>query len=144
MTIEGDDVRDLSQPVPQAAGGVAVRPILIRPGTLGCVVRATFYHNDVTTHAETYETSEEAPCGSSTCMQVRPHTRLVNQTDRVDDATCTQGVRVEAKARERYVLQFDFHADRQCTLKCLRRVGKHRDKPETVPCDDSPTPHNRH
>jgi hypothetical protein len=117
VTIDGDEVRDLPQPTPQAAGGVSKRSVRVRPGSIVCMVGATFFHNEVTTHAEAYETSEVAPCGNTTCTQLRPHTRLVNHAERVDDASCTQGVRVDAEAGKRYRLEFDFHADRECTLK---------------------------
>jgi hypothetical protein len=132
VTIDGDDVRDIPSPAPERNGGAVNRPILVRPGNIGCTVRATFFHNDVTTHAESYETSEPAPCGATTCMQSQPHTRLVNQFDRVDDASCTQGLRFPAKTGESYVLEFDFLADRQCTLKCYRQA--HEKKGVSVPC----------
>jgi hypothetical protein len=137
VAVDGDDLRGFPAPAPAGVGGVATHALLVRPGTIGCTVTATFFHNDVTSHAETYETSQTAPCGSSTCTQVTPHTRLVNHVDRVDDATCTQGLRFRAESSESYLLEYDFLADQRCALKCYRQARHAKGAQASVPCDDS-------
>jgi hypothetical protein len=143
VAVDGDDLREIPAPTPQAAGGVAARQVLVRPGKIGCSVQATFFHNDITTHAETYETSEEAPCGASTCRQSRPHTRLVNRAERVDDATCTQGLRFPTERGESYLLEFDFQANQECTLKCHRLGRQAKGGPASLPCDDPARAHEK-
>jgi hypothetical protein len=137
VSIDGDDLLDIPSPQPQGAGGAAHRSIRVRPGSVGCSVRATFFHNDVSSHAETYETSEAAPCGSSTCRQARPHTRLVSRVERVEDATCTQGLRLPAKRGERYFLEYEFLADQECSLRCYRQGRQTKGRPSRRPCDES-------
>jgi hypothetical protein len=129
ILVDGDAVRDLAAPVPPAKTTTSP-PVVIRPGTRRLTVQATFFHNNVTTHAETYDTTVEAPCGTSTCMQTVPHTRAVNRVDRVDDATCTQAVKLDAKAGETYLLEYDFEAEQRCSLRCFRQTGRGK-----VPCE---------
>lgn len=128
VMVDGDAVRDLVPPVPPGKA-VTSRPISIKPGARRLTVQATFFHNNVTTHAETYDTIEEAPCGTSTCKQTVPHTRAVNRVDRVDDATCTQAVKLDAKAGETYLLEYDFEAEQRCSLRCFRQAHGGR-----IPC----------
>ena len=117
VDIDGQRLRDL--PAPLRPGGTATRQVSIRPGATAFAVQAIFFHNDVTSHAETYDTTEQAPCGSTTCAQIVPHTRLVNKVDRVDDAACAQALKFQAAAGESYLLEYDYLADRRCTLKCF-------------------------
>jgi hypothetical protein len=134
VDIDGRALRGIPAP---ARGGdeIATRVALVRPGPVAWTIQTTFFHNDVTSHAETYDTTEPAPCGTTTCMQIRPHTRLVNKVDRVNDAACSQGTRFRAKAGETYVLQYDYLADQKCTLACYRQVHAAKGAPGKVPCE---------
>jgi hypothetical protein len=134
IMVDGDAVRDAAPPVP-ATKAVSSKPIPIRPGTVRVTVQATYFHNRVTTHAETYETTQEAPCGGSTCVQTVPHTRAVNHVERIDDATCVQAVKLDAKAGESYLLEYDFEADQRCTLRCFRQG-----RGAKVACDEAGKP----
>jgi hypothetical protein len=125
LSIDGNEVRELPAPAPRA-GAVATRTLRVRPGASAWSIQVAFFHDNVTTHAEPYETVENAPCGASDCPQIKPHTRLVNHVERVDDAGCAQGLRLLARAGEKYVLEFTYAADRQCTLACHREGHGHR------------------
>jgi hypothetical protein len=115
--IDGQSLPDLPAPTRQRIA-TTTRPV--RPGPATWVVRAAFFHNNVTSHAETYDTTEPAPCGSSTCMQTRPRTRLVNRVERVDDATCSQALKVVTKAGESYLLEYDYVENGRCSLRCFQ------------------------
>jgi len=134
VDIDGRALRDIPQPA-RRGDGVATRTALVRPGPVAWTIQTTFFHNDVSSHAETYDTTEPAPCGTTTCMQTRPHTRLVNKVDRVNDAGCSQGTRFQAKAGETYHLQYDFSADQKCTLVCSRQVHQGKGPSATAPCE---------
>jgi hypothetical protein len=133
VTVDGDPVRGIPPPAERGDRSVS-HSLVVKPGPAVWAVQATFFHNDVTTHAETYDTTESAPCGSSTCTQIRPHTRLVNHLDRVDDASCRQDTKLVASAGETYVLEFDYQADQQCTLRCHRQAQKGKGAPTNLPC----------
>jgi hypothetical protein len=133
VTIDGDPVRDVPSPTQEGKRRTTCS-VRVRPGPAVWAIQATFFHNEVTSRAETYETTESAPCGSSTCTQIRPHTRLVNHVDRVNDATCRQDTKLVATAGETYILEYDYRSDRSCSLVC-RRQNRHRQGvSSTSPC----------
>jgi hypothetical protein len=134
VDIDGRVLGDIPAPA-RRGDGVATRVALVRPGPVAWAIQTTFFHNDVTSHAETYDTTEAAPCGTTTCMQIHPHTRLVNKIDRVNDAACSQGMKFQAKAGETYVLEYDFEADKKCTLVCHRQVHGAKGSPATASCE---------
>jgi hypothetical protein len=132
VDLDGQRLRDL--PAPTRAGDTVTRPVRARPGTRGWTVQATFFHNNVTSHAETYDTTESAPCGATTCTQIVPRTRLVNQVDRVDDASCSQALRFAAAAGESYVLEYHYLADGRCTLQCFHQLRARGGGSTKAPC----------
>jgi hypothetical protein len=133
LTIDGSDVRDLPAPAPRP-GAETTRTLVVRPGASTWSIQAAFFHNNVTTSAETYDTVEKAPCGASDCPQIKPRTRLVNHVERVDDAGCAKGLKLATKAGEKYVLEFTYTADRQCTFECSREGhGPHAKEPCASP-----------
>ena len=135
VTIDGNDIRDFPPPAPRE-GAVATRTIPVQPGHRNWMIQTTFFHNNVSTHAETYETTEFAPCGASDCPQIRPHTRLVNKVDRVDDASCSQGLKLTASAGETYLLEYDYTANQQCSLRCYRQVHARGGATTNAPCSE--------
>lgn len=136
VTIDGHDIREIPLPVQQGVG-VATRSVLVRPGSAAWTIQTTFFHNDVTSHAETYETTESGFCGSTACVQSTPHARLVNHVEREDDATCTQGMKLLAVAGETYILEYEFFANQQCSLRCYRQVYQRGGSLTNVPCASS-------
>jgi hypothetical protein len=147
VTVDGHDIRDIPLPV-QHGGGVATRSVLVRPGSTGWTIQTTFFHNDVTTHAETFDNTEAAPCGSTTCMQSTVQARSVNKVERVDDATCTQGLTLLASAGETYILEYEYLANQQCNLHCYQQVHQRKGVLTNVPCADpagtsTPSPSKR-
>jgi hypothetical protein len=132
VDIDGRRLRDLPEPARQ--GSTVSRKVPVRPGATAFTVQAIFFHNDVTSHAETYDTTEQAPCGSTTCTQIVPHTRLVSKTDRVDDASCSQALKFQASAGESYVLSYTFLADQRCTLECSRLLRARGTGVTKTPC----------
>ena len=137
VTIDGQDIHEIPSPVQQGVG-VATRSVLVRPGAAAWTIQTTFFHNDVTSHAETYETTQSGYCGSTACVQSTPHARLVNHVEREDDATCTQGMKLLAVAGETYVLEYEFVAHQQCSLRCFRQIHQRGGALTNVPCA-SPT-----
>ena len=133
VTIDGHDIREIPLPA-QHGVGVATRSVLVRPGSAAWTIQTTFFHNDVTSHAETYETTESGLCGSTTCTQSTPHARLVNHVEREDDATCTQGMKLLAAAGETYILEYEYLANQQCSLHCYRQVHQHGGVLTNAPC----------
>ena len=143
VSIDGNDVREI--PPPEQHGvAVATRPVLVRPGSAVWTFRTTFFHNDVTSHAETYESKEDVPCDSTTCVQSTPHTRQVNRVERVDDATCAQSTKLLAVSGETYTLEYEYLANQQCTLHCHRQVHRPGGAAASTPCADTAAPSNRH
>jgi hypothetical protein len=136
VAVDGQDVREIPPPA-QHGSHVATRQVFVKPGSTTWTIQTTFFHNDVSSHAETYETTQSAPCGSTTCVQSQPHTRQVNRVDRVDDATCTQGVKWLASAGEAYTLQYDFLADGKCSLHCYRQANQRGGAATNLPCQDA-------
>ena len=132
VSVDGNAVREIPLPAQQGAR-VATRQVLVRPGSAAWTIQTTFFHNDVTTHAETFGTMEASPCGNTTCMQSTPHAQAVNKVERVDDATCTQGMKLAAAAGETYILDYEFSAAQQCSLHCSRQVHK-RGGVTNAPC----------
>jgi hypothetical protein len=133
VTVDGHDVREIPPPA-QKGARVATRQVLVRPGSVALTIQTTFFHNDVTTHAETFGTMEASPCGSSTCMQSTPRAQAVNKIERVDDATCTQGMKLLAAAGESYLLEYEYSADQKCSLHCYRQVQKRGGALTNAPC----------
>ena len=114
-------VKDI--PVPVHGGeGVVTRPVLVRPGPVYWTVRTAFFHTYMTTRIESYTTSESYSCGTGMCSRSVPHTRVVNQMVRVNDAVCEQVIHHLAVQNGIYILQYDFFADQRCSLHCLRQV----------------------
>jgi hypothetical protein len=133
VTVDGHDVREIPPPA-QKGARVAIRQVLVRPGSAAWTIQTTFFHNDVTTHAETFGTLEASPCGSSTCMQSTPRAQAVNKVERVDDATCTQGMKLLAAAGESYLLEYEYSADQKCNMHCSRQVQKRGGGVTNAPC----------
>jgi len=44
-------------------------------------------------------------------------------------------MKLQAKAGETYVLQYEYAADRKCTLVCHRQVHQAKGAPAVVPCE---------
>jgi hypothetical protein len=134
VMVDGSRVRNMPAPV-QGGKGVATHAVLLRPGTVRWTIQTAFFHNDVSTHAETYTSDETRPCADTACMQSAPQARNVNKVDRVDDATCEAGMKHTALAGEIYLVQFDFFADRRCSVQCFRQVSRPGGTIANAPCE---------
>ena len=134
VMVDGSLVKDLPAPA-ERGDRVATRSVLLRPGTVRWTIQAAFFHNDVSTHAETHASVDDHPCSDIACTQPLPQARNVNKVDRVDDAVCEVGVKHLAAAGQTYVVQFDFSADHRCTLQCFRLVSGPRGKSTSAPCE---------
>jgi hypothetical protein len=132
-------IKDMPTPV-QGGEGVVTRPILVRPGAAPWTVRTAFFHTYMTTKTESYTTSESYPCGKSVCSRSVPHTRVVNQTVRVNDAVCERAISHLAVQRGLYILQYDFFANQRCSLHCLRQIQQPDGTLGNVPCEVAPPP----
>jgi hypothetical protein len=142
VSVDGHDIRDIPLPA-QRGARVATRQVLVRPGSVVWTIQTTFFHNDVTSHAETYESKEDVPCGSTTCMQSTPHTRQVNRVDRVDDATCTQSTKLLGVAGETYTLEYEYLANQRCSLHCYHQIHQRGGAPTKAPCVDTAEPSSK-
>ena len=125
-------------PLPvQGHAGAVTRTLRLRPGALWWSIRAAFFHNDVSTHAETHTPAENHPCDDIACTEPAPQVHNVNTVDRVNDVVCEAGMKQQVVAGATYVVQFDFSAERRCTLQCFRQVSRPGGKVASAPCKGS-------
>lgn len=134
VMVDGSAVKDVPAPA-QAAAGPATRTVLLRPGTVRWTIQSAFFHNDVSTHAESFTSTEAHSCNDTSCTEPPPQAHNVNVVTRVDDATCEAGIKHQAVAGETYTIEFDFFADRRCSLQCFRQTSRGAGKSASVACE---------
>jgi hypothetical protein len=132
--------RRLAVPAPVELPGQISRAVPMRLEDATVEVRTDFFHTITTyeTRTERYACgSTSYSCGTSTCYNTTYCTRTVTTpvTTRISDAFCARAASLGAQKDAVYLLQFDFYADRRCTLACLREWPQPDGSFKNGPCD---------
>jgi hypothetical protein len=141
VLINGERVERHATPLANDQAIVPDIPVL--PETKRWSVMASFSHEDTTVLPTNTSTTQMVSCGATQvgdatipmfCPQIVPDMTLMPVTTSTVDAACGQELPLQPEIGAVYLLQYDFAADRSCTLVCSRQWPQPDGSFRSTPC----------